>query len=247
MVCQVVYVFASKPLVLTDHDNGAAQGVRRRVEPGECAKFVIPGRDVAVFRVVMVAGKDIFVNWAAAPLLQQRFIATVPPRCEVVSNCCHEVKTVPEPLQLVVFTLDEQRYALHLPAVERAIRMIEITPLPTAPEIVIGVVNVHGAVVPVLNIRKRFRLPEREPDLSDQLIIARTARRIVALVVDTINDVIALPSEELVAPETILPQLEHVEGVVKLDDGMIFIQDLDAFLSLEEEQALEAAIEEENS
>jgi purine-binding chemotaxis protein CheW len=150
---------------------------------------------------------------------------------------------VPETLQLVIFTLDEQRYALHLPSVERAICMIEITPLPSAPEIVIGVVNVHGAVVPVLNIRKRFRLPEREPDLGDQLIIARTARRIVALVVDTVNDVVAIPTEKLVAPESILPQLEHVEGVVKLDDGMVFIQDLDAFLSLEEEQALDAAIE----
>jgi purine-binding chemotaxis protein CheW len=153
---------------------------------------------------------------------------------------------VPEPLQLVVFTLDDQRYALRLPAVELAIRMIEITPLPTAPEIVIGVVNVHGAVVPVLNIRKRFRLPEREPDLGAQLIVARTARRIVALVVDTIHDVLALPSQELVAPESILARLEHVQGVVKLADGMVFIQDLDAFLSLEEEQALDAAIEEED-
>jgi purine-binding chemotaxis protein CheW len=151
---------------------------------------------------------------------------------------------VNESLQLVVFTLDEQRYALNLPSVERAIHMIEITPLPTAPEIVIGVVNVHGAVVPVLNIRKRFGLPEREPELGDQLIIARTARRIVALVVDTVSDVVDIPSGELVAPETILPQLELVKGVVKLDDGMVFIHDLAAFLSLEEEQALETAIEE---
>lgn len=148
-----------------------------------------------------------------------------------------------ESLQLVVFTLDEQRYALHLPSVDRAVPMIEITPLPSAPEIVFGLINLHGAVIPVLNIRKRFRLPEREPDLCDQLIIAHTARRDVALVVDMVSDVVALPSGELVAPETILPQLEHVKGVVKLDDGMIFVHDLDAFLSLEEEQALQDAIE----
>lgn len=154
---------------------------------------------------------------------------------------------MPEALQLVVFTLDGQRYALRLPAVESAIRMIEITPLPTSPEIVIGVVNVHGAVVPVLDIRRRFRLPVREPDLGDQLLIARTARRIVALVVDTIIDVVAIPTEEPVAPESILAHLEHVAGVVKLDDGLVFIQDLDVFLSLEEEQALDAAIEEESS
>lgn len=147
-----------------------------------------------------------------------------------------------ESIQLVVFTLDERHYALHLSTTERALRMVEITLLPKAPEIVLGIIDVHGEVIPVLSIRKRFRLPEREPDPGDQLIIARTARRIVALVVDTVSDVVTLPAEEMVEPDRILPQLEHVEGVVKLDDGMVFIHDLDAFLSLEEEQALDAAI-----
>lgn len=153
---------------------------------------------------------------------------------------------MPETFQLLVFTLDAQRYALHLPVVERAIRMVEITPLPKAPGIVTGIVNFHGTVVPVLNIRSRFRIPEREPELGDQLLIARTARRIVALVVDSVHDVITLPSGDLVKPDAILPQLEHLEGLVKLDDGMVFIQDLDAFLSLEEEQALDRAIEDGN-
>ncbi|HXE97536.1 MAG TPA: chemotaxis protein CheW [Dongiaceae bacterium] len=154
---------------------------------------------------------------------------------------------MPETLQLLVFTIDAQRYALHVSAVERAIRMVEITPLPKSPGIVSGVVNFHGAVVPVLNIRSRFGLPEREPELGDQLLIARTSRRMVALVVDSVHDVVTLPSGELVEPEAILPQLEHLEGVARLDDGMVFIQDLDAFLSLEEEQTLAAAIEEECS
>lgn len=148
-----------------------------------------------------------------------------------------------ETLQLIVFTLDTQHYALHLSTVEKAIRMVEITPLPTAPEIVIGVVNFHGEIVPVLNIRKRFRLADRVPDLGDQLLIAHTSRRIVALVVDSVHDVVTLPSAELVEPEAILPQLEHLDGVVKLEDGMVFIQDLDAFLSLEEELVLDRAIE----
>jgi purine-binding chemotaxis protein CheW len=151
---------------------------------------------------------------------------------------------VPESLQSVVFNLDDQRYALLLPCVEQAIRMVEITPLPKAPHIVIGLVNVHGEVIPVLNIRKRFRLPEREADPGGQLIIARTARRLVALAVDTVNDVVDVPQEKMIAPEAILPQLEHVAGVIKLDDGMVFIHDLDSFLSLEEEQALETAIKE---
>jgi purine-binding chemotaxis protein CheW len=79
--------------------------------------------------------------------------------------------------QYVVFTLDEQRYALYLHAVVRVVRIVEITPLPQTPEVIRGVVNVQGQVIPVVDIRKRFQLPEREPELGDQLIIANTACR----------------------------------------------------------------------
>ena len=144
--------------------------------------------------------------------------------------------------QLVVFTLDEHRYALPLSAVDRAVRMVEITPLPKAPEIVLGAINLAGRIVPVLNIRKRFHLSERKPGLGDQLLIARTPGRTVALAVDAVDSVVQRSPDEVIAPPTIVPGLEYLAGVVKLADGMLFIHDLDRFLSLEEEQALEAAI-----
>jgi purine-binding chemotaxis protein CheW len=75
-----------------------------------------------------------------------------------------------QPQKLVIFTLDEQRYALHLAAVERVVRMVELTSLPKAPEIVLGVVNVRGRVVPVVNLRKRFGLAERGIRLSDHIL-----------------------------------------------------------------------------
>jgi purine-binding chemotaxis protein CheW len=144
--------------------------------------------------------------------------------------------------QLVVFTLDEHRYALPLAVVERAVRMVEISPLPKAPGIVLGVVNLQGRIIPVLNVRERFRLPGREPGVNDQLLIARTLRRAVALAVDTVSAVIDLSSQETVAPPAIVPGLEYLAGVMKLEDGMLLIHDLDRFLSLDEEEALEAAV-----
>jgi purine-binding chemotaxis protein CheW len=143
--------------------------------------------------------------------------------------------------QLVVFTLDEHRYALSLSAVERAVRMVEITPLPKAPAIVLGAINLAGRIVPVLNIRKRFQLHERKPGLGDQLLIARTGRT-VALAVDAVDSVVERSPDEVVAPPTIVPGLEYLAGVVKLADGMLFIHDLDRFLSLDEEEALATAI-----
>jgi purine-binding chemotaxis protein CheW len=149
--------------------------------------------------------------------------------------------------RLVVFTLEEHRYALSLSVVERAVRMVEISPLPQAPAIVLGVINLGGRIVPVLNVRKRFRLPERAPGLADQLLIARTPARSVALAVDAVDGVVQHHPDEVIAPPAIVPGLEYLAGVAKLDDGMLFIHDLDRFLSLEEEQALATAIETEQA
>ena len=143
---------------------------------------------------------------------------------------------------IVVFNLDEQQYALHLSAVERIVRVAEITLVPQAPAIVLGVINIQGRVIPVINIRKRFCLPDREMSLSDHLIIARTARRAAAMVADAVVSVVERWEEELTAADRILPGLEYVEGVVKLEDGLILIHNLDTFLSLEEEKTLEQAM-----
>ncbi len=145
-------------------------------------------------------------------------------------------------MQLIVFTLEHQQCALRLGAVEKAVRAVEISPLPQAPEIVDGVVNVHGRILPVINVRRRLGLPQRELALTDQFIIAHTARRPLCLVVDDIRAVSDYPEQSLIAPASILPGLEHIEGVVKLDDGLLLIHDLDRFLSLDEEASLTQAL-----
>ena len=145
--------------------------------------------------------------------------------------------------QHVVFTLDDQRYALALEAVERVTAMVHITPLPKAPDIVLGVINVHGRIVPVVDIRKRFGLPQREITLTDQMILARTSTRPVVLIADAVSGVVELSAHDMVTIAEILPNLEYMEGVAKLEDGMVLIHDLDTFLSLEEDSVLDEAME----
>lgn len=150
---------------------------------------------------------------------------------------------MPHEDQLIVFFLDGQRYALSLATVEKVVRAVEVTRLPNAPDIVLGIINVQGRVIPLVNIRRRFRLPEREMALTDQIVIAHTARRPVALVVDAVTGVLEYPEREAVAARGILPDIEYVEGVVKLKDGLILIHNLDRFLSLDEETSLDRALE----
>ncbi|OYW19683.1 MAG: chemotaxis protein CheW [Burkholderiales bacterium 12-64-5] len=134
------------------------------------------------------------------------------------------------------------RVALPLSFVERVVRAVYLTPLPGAPEIVLGVVNLAGRIIPAVNMRRRFRLPEREIALTDQLVIAHTARRSVALVTDTVDGISEYAEPDIVDAETILPGLEYIEGVVKLGDGLVLIHNLDRFLSLEEAVSLDRAM-----
>lgn len=142
----------------------------------------------------------------------------------------------------VVFNLEALLLALPLGRVLRTVRAVATTPLPQAPEIVCGVVNVQGRIVPVLNLRRRFGLPEREIGLADQLLIARGATRIVAMIVDAVAGVVEYDASDFVAVDSVVGGTRHLQGIVKSPDGMVLIHDLDSFLSLEEEQGLAAAL-----
>lgn len=146
-------------------------------------------------------------------------------------------------LQLVVFVIEGQRYALPLHAVERVLPMVAVSPLPKAPAVALGVINVHGHIIPVVDIRLRFGLPPGDYGLTAQLLVARTARRPLAVPVDDCQGVTEVAAEAVTSPDTVLPGIGHVAGIVTLADGLLFIHDLDTLLSLDEEQRLADAVE----
>jgi purine-binding chemotaxis protein CheW len=141
--------------------------------------------------------------------------------------------------KLLVFTLSDLRCALKLSDTERILRAVEISPVPNAPEIVMGLINVQGRVIPVLNIRRLLHLPEIEMTLNDQIIIARTSTRPTAILVNNVQGVVEFSEQEIMVPEELYPGIEYLEGVTKLKDGIIYIYNLDTFLSSEEKTELE--------
>ncbi|MFA7346683.1 MAG: chemotaxis protein CheW [Desulfurivibrionaceae bacterium] len=144
--------------------------------------------------------------------------------------------------QLLVFALDDQYYALRLDAVERVVRAVEVTPLPDAPEIVRGIINVQGRIVPVIDLRRCFHFPEREIRLSDQFVVSSAMQRTVAFAVDAVHGVVHCPEEAVVPVAEILSGVEAVEGVVKLTDGMVLIPDIDKVFSPGDETRLDEGL-----
>jgi purine-binding chemotaxis protein CheW len=149
------------------------------------------------------------------------------------------------PVQLVMFRLEGQRYAVRLAVVERIVRAVAVTSLPDAPAIVLGAIDVAGRIIPVLNVRRRLGLPERDIGVPDQFLIARTTRRPVALVVDEALGLVEIPAAAIVESVQIVPGLGFIEGVVVLPDGLALIHDLESFLSLEEAETLGAVLSRE--
>jgi len=143
---------------------------------------------------------------------------------------------------LVGLQLDDRRYALPLSAVERITRVVEVMPLPDAPRAIAGVINVHGRIVAVVNIRERFALPARALRLTDQLLIAQTPKQTIALLVDAVLGVIECAEADIVAASAIAPGMQTICGIAKLADGMILIHDLDRLLSTDEQRAANDAM-----
>ncbi len=136
-----------------------------------------------------------------------------------------------KPDQIVIFTLNGQRYGIPVTMVERVVRMVEITPLPAGPEFINGVINVQGEILPVVNIRLRFGLPERPIELSDKLIILRCASRRFVLMTDSFCDVQECTEQMQTDASEIVSGLPYLTAVVKLPDGLILLQDPEVLLT----------------
>lgn len=143
----------------------------------------------------------------------------------------------------VVLVVDVGGHRSGLPAevVQELQRMVAVVPLPGAPVVVDGVIDVRGAVVPVIDMRARFGLSRRPPAPSEHLVLIQAGDRSVALRVDRVLDLVEIASGA-VASASGLPRGPHLRGVTRLADGLLLIHDVEAFLSDHEAALLEDAL-----
>jgi purine-binding chemotaxis protein CheW len=148
----------------------------------------------------------------------------------------------PRAREVLVFEVGGQKYALPTADVRELVRAVSITPLPGAPTVIEGVVDVRGRVLPVLDVRARFRLPPKPLDPSDHFIVASAGARGVILRVDRATHLALVDEARVEPPPTVGPSAAYVAGVARLDDGMVLIHDLTTFLSSAEAASLDEAL-----
>ena len=145
--------------------------------------------------------------------------------------------------QYLIFTLEKQRFALGLSGVDKVIRSVEVSPLPENQDLLLGLINMQGQILPVLNIRRHFSLPSREIDINDRIIISHTSDIMVAFIVDTVEGVVEISKKQVNKAKKIFPRLEdYIESVGKLKDDTVLIYNLDNFLSTKDVDQLKNVV-----
>jgi purine-binding chemotaxis protein CheW len=142
----------------------------------------------------------------------------------------------------VVFSLDDRYFALPLSAVERIARAAAITPLPSKLDLVMGVINLQGRILPVIDIRKRFSMPEKSLNADHHFIVGKTHDKQVAILVDSVLDITEIPENELVNRTEIFSSIPFISGIIKQQEDMVLVHDLDELLSTTDLEKIEKAI-----
>ena len=146
-------------------------------------------------------------------------------------------------MHLLEFLVDDQRHAMLVDSAESVFLAVEITPLADAPEAVLGLVNVHGRILPAVSLRKRLGLPDKPPQPGDRMILANSGERSAVLLVDAVTGVLDLDEDKFVTRKALFPE-KDIPGSVADHDGVlllvedlesVFRSDTEAYLSLIQE------------
>lgn len=142
--------------------------------------------------------------------------------------------------QLVVFQLGEETYGIDIAQVQEIIRMQEITEVPGAPGFVEGVINLRGRVIPVIDLRKRFALSQREDQKSTRIIVVEVLPHTVGMIVDAVDEVLRMNEDQIEPPSPLIASIdtEYLRGVGKLPDRLLVLLDLSKVLKKEEHSVL---------
>lgn len=141
-------------------------------------------------------------------------------------------------LKLMIFTIDGQCYGLSLNSVATVLRAVAVTQIPKASHFILGVINVHGEIVPVLDIRSLFGLNKKEITLADHFIVAQIFSQTVVVAVDAVINLTEYITEEKAVAAEVCSY--HVNAVLNNDSKMIITLDLEKMLSHNDVEELKA-------
>jgi len=142
----------------------------------------------------------------------------------------------------LTFTLGSEAYGLDIKYVTEIIGVQEITEVPQLPEYIKGIINLRGKIIPVMDVRLRFRKPFREYNDRTCIVVVETKDISVGLIVDAVSEVISIQDQDIVPPPNLNKELgnKYIKGIGKVKNEVKLLLDCDKLLSSDEIQNLES-------
>ncbi|MFO7819337.1 MAG: chemotaxis protein CheW [Halanaerobacter sp.] len=142
--------------------------------------------------------------------------------------------------QFLTFEVDDEEYGVDVLKVQEIIRYREPTVMPNAPEVIKGVINFRGEVIPVVDLRKKFNLADKEYDNFTVIIALEVKNKIVGAIVDKVSDMVSFTDDDIQENLEFGSQVdtEFIRGMARLDERLIILLYLEKLLSFEEFKAV---------
>lgn len=144
--------------------------------------------------------------------------------------------------QYVTFQIGSEEYGIGIMLVQEIIRYNAPTRVFNANPVIRGVINFRGKVIPVIDMYRKFNLPEQEPDASTVVIIIESGRKTIGMVVERVSDIISFNSEDIQAVDGDFAEdikAEHLKGIAKFAERIVLLLDPERVLSLTEQKQVQ--------
>jgi len=137
--------------------------------------------------------------------------------------------------QYVTFIVGDETYGVSVIKVQSINEMMEITHVPKTLFFIKGLINLRGAVIPVIDMRKKFNLPPKEYDSLTVILIVEVNRRLIGMIADSVSDVVSFPVSDIKTNINFSAKVDTsaIEGVGMSGDSLIILLDVDTFLNIE--------------
>jgi len=145
-------------------------------------------------------------------------------------------------MQLVSFRLGQELYGIEITKVREIILITEITRIPETPGFVKGLINLRSSVIPIIDLRTRFGLPEGALTDESRIMVVHVRGKTIGIIVDSVSEVLRIKRDQIAPPPPTVAGIghEYLTGLVKLEQQLLILLDLDHLLGEEAQEALEA-------
>lgn len=134
--------------------------------------------------------------------------------------------------QFLTFTLGQEQYAVEILRVQEIKSYSPVTPIPNTPPSIKGVMNLRGAIIPVVDLRAKLALPENESKQFTAIVVVTVGTKVVGLIVDAVSDVLNIPKDDIQATPDFGGAVDarFINGIAKTGDRLVVLLDIDTVL-----------------